>query len=66
MARLYRITGDRQYLECAKLFDNTDFFFGNAAHTQGLAMNVDTLRGRHANQHIPQITGALETYRSNT
>jgi DUF1680 family protein len=63
MARLYRITGDKQYLECAKLFDNTEFFFGNAGHTHGLAMNVDTLRGRHANQHIPQITGALETYR---
>jgi DUF1680 family protein len=25
---------------------------------------VDTLRGKHANQHIPQITGALETYRN--
>jgi DUF1680 family protein len=24
---------------------------------------VDTIRGRHANQHIPQITGALETFR---
>jgi DUF1680 family protein len=22
------------------------------------------VRGRHANQHIPQITGALETYRN--
>jgi len=63
MARLSRITGDKQFLECARLFDNTEFFFGNAQHTQGLAMNVDTLRGRHANQHIPQITGALETYR---
>ena len=63
MARLYRITGDRQFLECARLFDNTEFFFGNAGHTHGLARNVDTLRGRHANQHIPQITGALETYR---
>jgi DUF1680 family protein len=63
MARLSRITGDKQFLECAKLFDNTGFFFGDTKHTQGLAMNVDTLRGRHANQHIPQITGALETYR---
>jgi uncharacterized protein len=25
---------------------------------------VDTVRGKHANQHIPQITGALETFRS--
>jgi uncharacterized protein len=64
MARLYRLTGDRQFLECAKLFDNTNFFFGNASHEHGLAKNVDTIRGKHANQHIPQITGALETFRN--
>ena len=64
MARLFRLTGDKQFLECAKLFDNTNFFFGNAAREHGLAKNVDTIRGRHANQHIPQITGALETFRS--
>src|SRR4029078_8623076 len=38
--------------------------FGNAAHDHGLAKNVDTIRRRHANQHIPQITGALETFRN--
>ena len=64
MARLARITGDRDFLAGARLFDNVDFFFGNAAHAHGLAGNVDTLRGKHANQHIPQITGALETYRN--
>ncbi len=64
MARLFRLTGDKQFLECAKLFDNTSLFFGNAARDHGLARNVDTLRGKHANQHIPQITGALETFRS--
>jgi DUF1680 family protein len=64
MARLYRLTGDRQFLACAKLFDNTNFFFGNATHDHGLARNVDTIRGKHANQHIPQITGALETFRN--
>jgi DUF1680 family protein len=63
LARLFRLTGDRQFLDCAQLFDNTDFFFGNAQHQHGLARNVDTIRGKHANQHIPQITGALETYR---
>lgn len=63
MARLFRLTGDKQFLECAKLFDNTSLFFGNAAHGHGLAKNVDTIRGKHANQHIPQITGALETFR---
>ena len=63
MARLFRLTGDRQFLACVKLFDNTSFFFGNANHDHGLAKNVDTIRGKHANQHIPQITGALETFR---
>jgi len=64
MARLSRITKDQRFLECAKLFDNINFFFGDADHAHGLAKNVDTLRGKHANQHIPQITGALETYRN--
>jgi DUF1680 family protein len=64
MARLFRLTGDRRFIEGAKLFDNTTVFFGNAAHEHGLAKNVDTIRGRHANQHIPQITGALETFRN--
>ena len=63
MARLFRLTGERRFLDTAKLFDNTNFFFGNANHDHGLAKNVDTIRGRHANQHIPQITGALETFR---
>ena len=64
MARLFRLTGEKRFLETAKLFDNTNFFYGNAAHEGGLAKNVDTVRGRHANQHIPQITGALETFRN--
>jgi DUF1680 family protein len=64
MARLFRLTGDKRFIDGAKLFDNTNFFFGNAAHDHGLAKNVDTIRGRHANQHIPQITGALETFRN--
>ena len=63
MARLFRLSGDRRFLECSKLFDNTSLFFGNASHDHGLARNVDTIRGKHANQHIPQITGALETFR---
>ncbi len=67
MARLYRITKDQHYLEVAQLFDNIKVFYGDAEHSQGLAKNVDTFRGLHANQHIPQIMGALEMYRdSNT
>jgi len=64
MARLFRLTGERRFLAGAKLFDNTTVFFGDAAHDSGLARNVDTIRGKHANQHIPQITGALETFRA--
>ena len=63
LARLHRLTGDKRFLDCAQLFDNISFFFGDADHTHGLAKNVDTLRGKHANQHIPQITGALETFK---
>ena len=62
MARLHGITEDQRFLACAQLFDNISFFFGDVEHTHGLAKNVDTLRGKHANQHIPQITGALKTY----
>jgi hypothetical protein len=63
MARLKRLTGEQKYLEVAKLFDNTRLFYGDAEHAHGLAKNVDLFRGLHANQHIPQIVGALETYR---
>ncbi len=63
MARLYRITNEKSYLEVAQLFDNIKVFYGDANHSHGLAKNVDTFRGLHANQHIPQIMGALEMYR---
>jgi len=63
MARLYRLSGSESYLEVAALFDNIKMFYGDAQHSHGLAKNVDTFRGLHANQHIPQIVGALEMYR---
>jgi DUF1680 family protein len=63
MARLYRITREPRYLEAAHLFDNIRVFFGDEEHSHGLAKNVDLFRGLHANQHIPQVIGALETYR---
>ena len=63
MARLYRITKDQRYMEAAKRFDNIRVFYGDANHVHGLAKNVDLFRGLHANQHIPQIIGALEMYR---
>jgi DUF1680 family protein len=63
MARLYRITGNPNYLKTAHLFDNIRVFFGDTAHSNGLAKNVDIFRGLHANQHIPQIVGSMEMYR---
>jgi len=63
MARMYRITGKSNHLKTAQLFDNIRVFFGDTANTHGLAKNVDLFRGLHANQHIPQVVGSIETYR---
>jgi DUF1680 family protein len=64
MARLYLATGKPDYLKTAQLFDNIKVFFGDTRHSHGLAKNVDLFRGLHANQHIPQIVGSMETYRA--
>ena len=64
MARLYRITKKPIYLKTAGLFDNIKVFYGDTAHSSGLAKNVDLFRGLHANQHIPQIVGSIEMYRA--
>jgi len=63
LARLSRLTNDSRYMVAAHYFDNVKVFFGDADHSHGLAKNVDLFRGLHANQHIPQIVGALEIYR---
>jgi len=55
MARLYHLTGDEKYLTTAKLFDNPNIF-------PGLSDGRDTFRNLHANQHIPQIMGAMMEY----
>lgn len=57
LAKLYLYTGDEEFIKGAKLFDNTTFF-------DNLANNYDDIAGRHANQHIPQIIGALELYKA--
>ncbi|MBR0400428.1 MAG: glycoside hydrolase family 127 protein [Mogibacterium sp.] len=56
MVRLYRLTGKTEHLEAAKLFDNPVLF-------DQMEAGRDGLDGMHANQHIPQIMGALELYR---
>ena len=45
-------------LEASNYFDSPAFF-------EPLAKNVDAIRTRHANQHIPMITGALQSYIGN-
>lgn len=55
LAKLYMITTNQNYLDAAKMFDNKKFF-------DNLAKNVDDIRTRHANQHIPQIIGAMAEY----
>lgn len=64
MARLYEITKNPHFLATAQLFDNIKMFYGDPEHTHGLAKNVDTFRGLHANQHIPQIVGSIEMYKA--
>lgn len=64
MARMYRITGKPEHLKTAQLFDNIRVFYGDTQHSHGLAKNVDLFRGLHANQHIPQVVGSIETYRA--
>jgi hypothetical protein len=44
-------------LEAATYFDSPAFF-------TPLSKNIDAIRTRHANQHIPMVTGALRTYRA--
>ncbi|MBQ6315401.1 MAG: glycoside hydrolase family 127 protein [Mogibacterium sp.] len=55
MVRLYRISGSEDHLKAAKLFEN-DKLFGQMADGR------DELDTMHANQHIPQIMGALELF----
>lgn len=57
MARLYRITGKEEFLETAKYFDNDKLFLP-------MEQKVDALDNFHANQHIPQIIGAMEVFRA--
>ncbi len=45
-------------LEASNYFDSPAFF-------DPLAKNVDAIRTRHANQHIPMVTGALRSYIGN-
>ena len=51
-------TEKARLLEAANCFDAPAFY-------KPLSNNMDDIRTRHANQHIPMITGALRSYRGN-
>ena len=59
LARLAAMTGSDEekarLLEAAQCFDSPAFF-------DPLSHNVDAIRTRHANQHIPMVTGALRIF----
>lgn len=55
LVRLYRISGRKEHLEAAKMFLNPKLF-------DPLRNGRDELDSMHANQHIPQIIGAVELY----
>jgi DUF1680 family protein len=59
LARLSLMTDDtterQRLLEAATYFDSPAFF-------DPLARNIDAIRTRHANQHIPMVTGALHVF----
>lgn len=56
LAQLAGITGKEEYIRCAKLFDNDRLMVP-------LSRGLDRLSGLHANQHIPQMLGAVEIYK---
>lgn len=55
LVRLWRLTGKDEHLAAARLFENASLF-------DQMAEGRDELDTMHANQHIPQIIGALELY----
>ena len=62
LARLSEMVSDptekARLIEAANCFDSPAFF-------DPVAKNIDDIRTRHANQHIPMIVGALRSYISN-
>ena len=59
LARLAEMTGTDEekarLVEAARCFDSPAFF-------DPLSKNIDAIRTRHANQHIPMVTGALRIF----
>ncbi|WP_062320971.1 beta-L-arabinofuranosidase domain-containing protein [Paenibacillus pabuli] len=57
LAELYSITHKPEHLAAANLFENDRLFVP-------LRAGIDALGGLHANQHIPQVIGALKIFQA--
>ncbi|WP_346664412.1 beta-L-arabinofuranosidase domain-containing protein [uncultured Merdimonas sp.] len=55
MVKLYKITGKKEHLDAALMFYNEKLYYP-------MEEDCDTLEDMHANQHIPQILGAMDLY----
>ena len=55
MVKLYGLTGKEEHLRAGLLFRNEKLFYP-------MEQGVDTLEDMHANQHIPQILGAMDLF----
>lgn len=55
MVKVYQLSKAEKHLTAARLFDNEKLFYP-------MEENCDTLEDMHANQHIPQVIGAMELY----
>ncbi len=62
LARLAEMIGDST--EKARLIEASNYF-DSPAFYEPLSRNIDDIRTRHANQHIPKIISALRSYRTN-
>ena len=62
LARLSEMVHNKE--ERAHLLEASTYFDSPAFFTP-LSKNVDAIRTRHANQHIPMVTGALRAFRGN-
>ena len=60
LARLSEMVADP--VEKARLLEASNFF-DSPAFFSPLSKNIDDIRTRHANQHIPKITSALRSFR---
>ena len=60
LARLSEMVADP--IEKARLLEASNFFDSPAFYNP-LSKNIDDIRTRHANQHIPKITSALRSFR---